>query len=704
MKYLYFTDPHVKGRSPSGRLDEYPKTILRKLNEVIEIGNDSKVEAILCGGDLFDTPRVSFNLIGDLAEILSKSTVPIYVVPGNHDIFGYNIDSLPHTALGLLARMGVVKILTRDNPIVTKDFSFEGQPYYLGIDKDNKEKDYSVHSTANYRVLMPHSMLLPKPFHPSVPCTTIKEVSEIPKMNRPDLILCSHYHPPFEHEEGGVKAVNPGSLGRLELTASNKRIPTCLLLEWNGSSMDVNHVPLKTAEPSEDVLNFAKKSKDQQEAVLLDNFHEHIEDVSQNTEETQAMNIAYEMAVDRDLVETFERLVDDTDAEGVVSDGYIPTNNRVHFTNIELNNFQSHSKTKVDYSEKSNAIVGPSDSGKTAIMRGIRWVLFNEPSGAEFMRYGATKTSVSLYTNTGYKITRYRTRSSAGGYEITHPNGETTTYEGIGREVPIEVTNITQIPLLKVGKSELTFQIARQLEGAFFLGMSGGDRAQWLGMLTGVNRLDDGIRNVNKELVRERANKKSAHESFVKTEMKLKDKNEKLRELQQRQGALTEMVDRLRQKQEQLEYIGDMVTKLEQARKTIAEAEEKVDKYGAKLKGLRENLTSLYENQRKLQDIENIFAKVEKVKESKKKLRKLPILQKQIPHLKRKLSALRSTQEQMDLIAQAGKKLAEFDKLNEKTVEQQGVVKETLKKLHHDRHELVGDECPVCHQAIFNVK
>ena len=44
--------------------------------------------------------------------------IPVYVVPGNHDIEGYTIDTIDQTKLGLLAKAGEVKLLTRDNPVV----------------------------------------------------------------------------------------------------------------------------------------------------------------------------------------------------------------------------------------------------------------------------------------------------------------------------------------------------------------------------------------------------------------------------------------------------------------------------------------------------------------------------------------------------------------------------------------------------------
>ncbi|WP_035425703.1 AAA family ATPase, partial [Halalkalibacterium ligniniphilum] len=56
---------------------------------------------------------------------------------------------------------------------------------------------------------------------------------------------------------------------------------------------------------------------------------------------------------------------------------------------VRLENFQSHLDTSIDFSTGLNVIVGQSDSGKTSILRAIRWVLYNQPRGTDFMRVGA---------------------------------------------------------------------------------------------------------------------------------------------------------------------------------------------------------------------------------------------------------------------------------------------------------------------------
>ncbi|MCP4648718.1 MAG: AAA family ATPase [PVC group bacterium] len=54
---------------------------------------------------------------------------------------------------------------------------------------------------------------------------------------------------------------------------------------------------------------------------------------------------------------------------------------------IELGNYQSHKSTKLDFSEGINVIIGDSKSGKTSILRGIRSVKDNKPTGLSYNSY-----------------------------------------------------------------------------------------------------------------------------------------------------------------------------------------------------------------------------------------------------------------------------------------------------------------------------
>ena len=51
---------------------------------------------------------------------------------------------------------------------------------------------------------------------------------------------------------------------------------------------------------------------------------------------------------------------------------------------LHLINFQSHLNTVIELHPGLNILVGESDQGKTAIIRALRWLFYNEPRGTGF--------------------------------------------------------------------------------------------------------------------------------------------------------------------------------------------------------------------------------------------------------------------------------------------------------------------------------
>ena len=63
---------------------------------------------------------------------------------------------------------------------------------------------------------------------------------------------------------------------------------------------------------------------------------------------------------------------------------------------LVIDNFQSHEHTEVEFGSGLNVVVGPSDFGKSALVRALRWVLYNEPRGANFIRAGTKVCQVKV--------------------------------------------------------------------------------------------------------------------------------------------------------------------------------------------------------------------------------------------------------------------------------------------------------------------
>lgn len=109
---LVIGDPHLEGRQPGFRKDDYPEVILKKLEWCLGYARDEKLLPIILG-DLFDKPRDNPNwMIGRLLEIFKDEVLGIY---GNHDVH-YQPELTEHDSLQLLVSAGRLRLVSEQSP------------------------------------------------------------------------------------------------------------------------------------------------------------------------------------------------------------------------------------------------------------------------------------------------------------------------------------------------------------------------------------------------------------------------------------------------------------------------------------------------------------------------------------------------------------------------------------------------------------
>lgn len=190
---------------------------------------------------------------------------------------------------------------------------------------------------------------------------------------------------------------------------------------------------------------------------------------------------------------------------------------------VILENFQSHKYSIVDFNEGLNVIVGPSDSGKSAIIRGIKWALYNEPSGDYFIREGSTECSVTLEFNDNVILKRYRSKYK-NTYILTDRDGKEIKFEGFGSSVPQEIIETVGIKKINLDSdSSNAINLGEQLEGAFLLSEKTSVRASGIGRLVGVNIVDDALKDVLKDNRNLNINKKNIEENIQRLEVEIEN-------------------------------------------------------------------------------------------------------------------------------------------------------------------------------------
>lgn len=511
MKVLYITDTHLTSKTPASRIDNYELTTYKILFEIKKIIKDKKVDIVIHGGDMFHTPKVSLRYAGSIAQILLSYGVPIYVVPGNHDIFGYNKNTIDQTMLGLFANLGVVNLLDRDNPLFVDvgncTMSIEGQEYYGDIDKGNQSDFDIVGTMADYNLLIYHGMLLDKPFFEGVPHTLIKDVN-----TTANIVLAGHYHDGFKAQNvNGTFFLNPGATIRVE--SSRMDMPKVVLFnfeEKNGTIVpSCKYLYLQCAKPREEVFDLQSKAITQQQNAELQTLKQEIDKLSITSnpfnfkngiqDTLDQFNATQEV---RNKVNSYISSIQSaTSDKDLFNDGYVEYNGDIYIKEVHIKNFQSHKNTKLEFVNGLNVINGESGKGKSAILRAISWCLWGDLKSSDFIRTGENKCSVKITFSNDYTIIKSRTTKGTSKYKVTDPNGKTEEFSGFGSNIPIEVLTAHQMPEINLSNSYKTkLSYSNQLDGPFLLSKPNSVKADAIGRLVGTDIYDGAVKKCNKDL------------------------------------------------------------------------------------------------------------------------------------------------------------------------------------------------------------
>jgi len=249
MKFGFFTDSHFTDTQPPQRIDDVRRTQRKKLGEILHLILDHGVQAIFHGGDVFNTKKPSHLLVADIIDWCKRINIPIYSVIGNHDVTGYNLDSVRNSGLGVLFEAeAVTKLNLEEYPnekIAIKAIHVEYDPQNFGKAYifDEKYKDY-------IRIIISHNYVIPEkemPFgfvHP-------KDIE-----TNAHLVLCGHYHKPFTFSSGNEYKtlwVNPGSLCRWNVLEDHQ--PKFILVTIENGKWEIKQLPLQNGKNKKEVFN-----------------------------------------------------------------------------------------------------------------------------------------------------------------------------------------------------------------------------------------------------------------------------------------------------------------------------------------------------------------------------------------------------------------------------------------------------------------
>lgn len=150
-----------------------------------------------------------------------------------------------------------------------------------------------------------------------------------------------------------------------------------------------------------------------------------------------------------------------------------------------LRNFQCHKKKVLNFG-KITTITGPSDAGKSAVVRALRWVLLNKPSGKGVVKRGEEKCTVTVAVD-GQKVKKVRK-----GAKATYHLGD-LEYKAFGNTVPDAIVEV-----FALGEDN----IQKQHDAPFWLSLSSGELSRTLNEVVDLSAIDTTIQTLNKWLRR----------------------------------------------------------------------------------------------------------------------------------------------------------------------------------------------------------
>lgn len=178
---------------------------------------------------------------------------------------------------------------------------------------------------------------------------------------------------------------------------------------------------------------------------------------------------------------------------------------------ITIENFQSHVNTVIEPAPAGQltAMTGQSDTGKTAVIRALRWLFYNIWDDS-FMRHGAKFSRVTAEYEDGTKVIRGRSRSGDSNfYDIVPPDGNRVHLTRFRGSVPLEIQLITGVKPVTISDVDINVNIAEQGEPWFLARpVSALARAKVLGKLAGTEEVDMAARSTATDLLRRKLEEK----------------------------------------------------------------------------------------------------------------------------------------------------------------------------------------------------
>jgi exonuclease SbcC len=225
---------------------------------------------------------------------------------------------------------------------------------------------------------------------------------------------------------------------------------------------------------------------------------------------------------------------------------------------LRLKNFQTHKSLDLKLGQITT-IVGETDSGKSAILRGLKWLCLNEPKGNGFIQHGQEEAVAKVLVD-GKTVSRIRGKSNE--YRIGKQ-----VYKSFNNKVPTPVADLLAVQ---------AFNFQGQMDAPFWFDLSPGQVAQELNRIVNLDEIDrilskaaSRVRNSKAEMVVSQQRHEKASQAYQEFEWlpqaKAKWKSisacfERLENTRSDIDSLRRLVGRIRQHKRELRRLRELTT------------------------------------------------------------------------------------------------------------------------------------------------
>lgn len=157
-------DLHLMDSVPVSRLETKEQFLMSqfdKLDYLFSYAGQVKIRRVVIAGDLFDSWDPSHRIVSWLARMITRTNTEVYAAAGQHDLPTHRMDLIDHSAIGVLAACGLIKIKMASPDIRTMSW---GQSIpeagrakvlvaHVGISAPNEKAPWAVCSAVDFLTL-----------------------------------------------------------------------------------------------------------------------------------------------------------------------------------------------------------------------------------------------------------------------------------------------------------------------------------------------------------------------------------------------------------------------------------------------------------------------------------------------------------------------------------------------------------------------